>query len=204
MATVNEVIEFLDIVSSKGFLNPNTAGARKTACRKFFDILDDNERTVEYVRDNLDSVKARFSNLNKDVTGATVEAYGRRVALVLKDFTEWQQDRGGWERRVSTKRSARSSGDGKKKQKRASRNRKTSQARKDSQGKSNVGQEQPDSGVRTVKFPIRDDFDLEIKLPRDRLTVAELQKVAYFLLPYTRDWEPTNPPASVFPMVQGD
>ena len=204
MATVNEVIDFLDIVSSKGFLNANTAGARKTACRKFFDILDDNERTVEFVRDNLESVKARFSNLNKAVAGKTVDEYGRRVHIVLKDFAEWQQDRSGWERRVSTKRTARPSRDGEKKQRRASRNRKTSKARTDSQGRSNAEQVQPDSGFRTVKFPIRDDFDLEIKLPKDRLTVAELQKVAFFLLPYTRDWEPTTPPGSVFPMVQGD
>ena len=61
--SLDEVIEFLDIASSKGFINDNTASARKTACVKFFDILEPDQKNVEYVKDNLEIIKTRFTNL---------------------------------------------------------------------------------------------------------------------------------------------
>jgi hypothetical protein len=39
-------------------------------------------------------------------------------------------------------------------------------------------------------------------LPRDGLTVAELKKLLYFLLPYTKDWEPNGSPQQVFAALE--
>jgi hypothetical protein len=197
---LNEVTEFLDIAGRQGLLNDNTVAARRTACNKLFDILDPENRTVEYVRENLDVVKGRFSNLNKDVRGNTVDEYARRVQLVLDDFSEWKGDRAVWERKVSSRQSNRSTNDGEKvvklkaeKAKHQTKDTSTSQA-----------PESPDPEARTVTFPIRPDFDLRVRLPRNGLTVQELKKLVYFLLPYAQDWEPTESPRNVFQMLERD
>lgn len=203
--SVNEAIEFLGIAASKGFLNDNTVNARRTACNKFFDILDEDQKNVEYVGNHLDVIKARFSNLNKEVAGTTVDEYARRVQLVLNDFTAWKEDRSAWERNVSAKQSARPAGDGEKKV-RAPKADKAKAPPPQGNGAAHTGNTanhtNPDS--RVVSFPIRPDFDLQVTLPRSGLTVPELKKLVYFLLPYTSDWEPTQSPRSVFPMLEGD
>lgn len=196
--SLNEPIEFLDIVANRGTWNDNTVQARRTACKKFFDILEENEKTVEYVSDNLDVIKARYMNLNKDAAGTTVDEYGRRVKLVLDEFAEWKADRTGWEKKHAAKQSARPAGDGEKKPK---TEKVKPQERTNGSSGINGGSY---SNSRTVTFPIRPDFDLTITLPRDGLKVAELKKLLYFLLPYAQDWEPSQSPRSVFNMLEGE
>jgi hypothetical protein len=205
MATsLDEPIEFLGIAASKGFLNDNTVQARRTACSKFFDILDPDQKTVEYVLENLDVIKARFSNLNKDVAGTTVNEYGRRVKLVLEDFTAWKADRAGWERSVSAKQSARPAADGEKKAKAKTEKPKAQPQQQTASGNGAAHQAPPNPDTRTVTFPIRPDFDLSVTLPRAGISVDELKRLVYFLLPYAQDWEPSQSPRSVFPMLERD
>ncbi|HUB97144.1 MAG TPA: hypothetical protein VL993_14575 [Stellaceae bacterium] len=194
MTDLAEAMEFLDIAGEKGFVNENTVSARRTACNKFFDILEPGDKTVEYVRGNLDVVKARFANLNKDVRGNTVDEYARRVQIVLNDFTEWKTDRAGWERKVSSRQSARPTGDGDKVVRIKADKAKTQN------GASQTGAGNPDT--RVVTFPIRPDFELQVTLPRNGITVQELKKLVYFLIPYATDWEPSESPRNVFPMLE--
>lgn len=196
--SVDEVIEFLGIAGDKGFLNDNTVVARRTACNKFFDILEPDQKNVEYVRENLDVIKARFSNLNKEVRGNTVEEYARRVKLVIEDFTAWKTDRAAWEREVSSRQSARPANDGEKKSKP-----KTEKPQPQANGGAQA-QATPNPDARVVTFPIRPDFDIQVTLPRTGLTVPELKKLVYFLLPYAPDWEPSESPRNVFPMLERD
>jgi hypothetical protein len=72
-----------------------------------FSVLDDDQRNVEYVRENLDVIKARFQNLNKEVSGQTVEIYVNRVRLSLDDSAKWSTDRAQWERDSAAKGGAR-------------------------------------------------------------------------------------------------
>jgi len=44
--SVDEMIEFLGIAASKGFLNEKHRNARRTACNKLFDILDPEQKNV--------------------------------------------------------------------------------------------------------------------------------------------------------------
>jgi hypothetical protein len=193
MATnLDEMIEFLSIASNKGFINDNTAYARRTACKKFFDILDPDQKTVEYVGAHLDVIKARFSNLNKDVAGATVEEYARRVQLVINDFTAWKQDRAGWEKSVSAKQSARPAADAEKKPR-------TSRVEKVKETVSN----DIDAATRVVSFPLRKDLDVSVTLPRDGITSQELQRLGLFLLPYVSDFNMTSSGKVIFPGVTG-
>lgn len=203
MASVDEVIEFLGIAGDKGFLNDNTVVARRTACNKFFDILEPDQKTVEYVRDNLDVVKARFSNLNKDVRGNTVDEYARRVKLVLDDFTAWKTDRSAWERDVSAR--SRPAGDGERKAKpKAEKPKAPPQQSTTGNGAAHQAPPNANPDTRTVTFPIRPDFDLSVTLPRAGIKVDELKRLVYFLLPYAQDWEPSESPRSVFPMLERD
>lgn len=200
----DEVLEFLGIAAQKGFLNDNTAVARRTACNKFFDILDPDQKSVEYVRDHLDVIKARFSNLNKEVAGTTVEEYSRRVQRVLNDFDEWKADRAGWERRVSAKQSARNNADGEKKPRSSKPEKTKAPSAAATNGTDHRTNGRHDSETRTVTFPIRPNFDLSITLPRSGITVDELRKLVYFLLPYAQDWEPTQSARAVFPILERD
>jgi uncharacterized protein YkvS len=202
---VNEVIEFLGIAGNKGFMNDNTVVARRTACNKFFDILEPDQKTVEYVRENLDVIKSRFSNLNKDVRGNTVDEYARRVQVVLDDFSAWKADRSAWERDVSARQNARPAGDGDKKARTAKHDKaKTSEQAGANKADEGIGRGQANPETRVVTFPIRPDFDLTMELPRAGITVDELKRLVYFLLPYAKDWQPTESPRSVFPMLEGE
>ena len=196
--SLDEPLEFLGIVGSKGFWNDNTVQARRTACKKFFDILDEDQKNVEYVRDNLDVIKSRYMNLNKDAAGTTVDEYGRRVKLVMDEFTEWKVDRSAWEKKNAAKQ-ARPAGDGQRKPKAEKLN---SQAAAAPNGANGANHEEPKPATRTVSFPIRPDFDLSVTLPRDGIRVDELKRLLYFLLPYAQDWEPTQSPRSVFNMLE--
>lgn len=196
--TLSEVIEFLTIAGDKGFLNDNTVVSRKTACNKFFDILEPDQKTVEYVNENLGVIKKRFSNLNKDVRGNTVDEYARRVKVVLSDFSAWKTDRSGWERSVSNRQSSRPANDTEKKP----NPKKPEKAKTDAETHDQTVKEEANLDERLVSFPIRPDFELTIKLPRAGLTVSELKKLVYFLLPYAQDWKPAQSPPSVFPMLE--
>jgi len=199
-SNLEEVIEFLVIAEKQGFLNDNTVQARRTACNKLFSVLDEDQKTVEYVRDNLDLIKTRFQNLNKEVRGGTVEEYGRRVQLVLNDYAQWKTDRSGWERDVGARgarESRMTSGDTEKKPRSTPRAEKSKQSPSD--GAANNG-----GAARVVTFPLRQDFEVSVGLPRDGITVSELKRLLWFLLPYARDWEPTTSPRVVFPMLESN
>src|SRR6185312_12993187 len=96
--SLSDVSAFLDIAEKKDFFNANTIQSRRVACNKFFEILDEDQKTVEYVSENLDVIKARFTNRYPEVSGRTIEVYAQRVRLVLNDFLAWKADRAGWER----------------------------------------------------------------------------------------------------------
>lgn len=193
--SLEELTEFLSIAAEKGFINDNTANARRTACSKFFGILDEDQKNVEYVRDNLDVVKARFQNLNKDVTGSTVDEYARRVKLVIDDFTAWTADRSGWEKSIAAKQSRAASGEGEKKSKA-----KTAEKPKpEAAGSAGVGNIHADPSMRTVEFPLRNG-DAKVTFPRE-LTMADVKKMAWGLMTYATDFDPEVSTRDPFPAL---
>ena len=95
---LDEVLDFLTTTMGQGYINNNTGLGRKTACAKLFEILEPEQKTVAYVRENIDAIKTRFQNLNKTVRGQTIEEYGRRVLFAVNDYMSWMADRPAWER----------------------------------------------------------------------------------------------------------
>ncbi len=173
----DEIFTFLSIAEDKGFLNANTVQARRTACSKLFSVLEDDEqRTVEYVRDNLELIKTRFQHLNNDVRGQTVDEYGRRVAFVINDFTKWKTDRAAWEKDVVTRGT------------RANTERTEKRSEKAKPAAASI-----DTPLRedeqVIRIPLQSGFEVEVKLPRP-YTVAIAERIAYALLTLAQDWDP--------------
>jgi len=193
--SLDEIFEFLGIVASRGTWNDNTVQARRTACNKFFDILDEGEKNVEYVRDNLDVIKARYMNLNKNAAGATVDEYGRRVKLVLEEFAEWKADRSAWEKKHASKQSTRAADDGEKKAKPRAEKPKAQEPA----STSTAGASTADPSMRTIEIPLRNG-DATLTIPRE-LTMADVKKIAWGLMTYATDFDPEVSPRDPFPML---
>jgi hypothetical protein len=60
-----------------------------------------------------------------------------------------------------------------------------------------------DPEARVVKIPLPSGFEVEIKLPRN-LSIADLRRVPWGLLPYPGDWDPrAQAPGKMFPQLEG-
>src|SRR5437667_1856429 len=192
MTPLSEVFELLDVATNKNFFNDNTVQSRRVACNKFFEILDEDQKTVEYVRDNLDVIKTRFTNRYKDVRGNTVDSYANRVLLVLKDFLAWKADRSAWERDVAARQSARTT---------AADGEKRTRTDKPKPAATRAPATEDDPDARVVTVPLPSGFEVTIKLPRE-LSVADLRRVLWALLPYAGDWDPSVSPLQTFPQLE--
>jgi hypothetical protein len=180
---LDDAVNFISTVEKQGYWNDNTAQARRTAWSKLFSVLEDAQKNVDYVLANLDAIKVRFLNLNREVTGTTVDEYIRRAKIVLTEFQKWSADRAGWERDAGS-RGAKAAGDSEKK-KRTDRKEQPESAPQGNGG----------ARVRKLSLPLRKDFEVEITLPWEGLTKAEVLRISRFLAPYANDWEPEVPAA---------
>jgi hypothetical protein len=146
------------------------------------------------VRDNLDVIKARFTNRYTDVRGNTVDVYTNRVQLVIKDFLAWKADRSAWERDIASRQNARGTKDDGEK-------RRAEKVKSPAAAASALAGDDVD--VRVVKIPLPSGFEVEIKLPRN-LSVGDLRRVLWGLLPYATDWDPgVHSPPQMFPQLEG-
>jgi hypothetical protein len=178
MTNLDSVLEFLTIVANKGFLNENTVGARRTACNKLFELLESEERTVEYVLENLESLKVRFSNKYKDISGKTVEEYFRRVRAVLDDYTQWTTNRADWERSLAGKQASKAGRD----------EDKTPRSEKAKPIVKAAAAVIP--SATPAVFPFQDGREVKIELPVGGLSMVEIKRLGFYLLPYANDWTP--------------
>lgn len=192
---LSEVFEFIDVASKKNFFNEHTIQSRRVACNKFFEILDEDQRNVEYVAGNLDVIKARFTNRYTEVRGHTVDVYANRVMLVLKDFVAWKRDRSAWERDVAARQSPRpAAGDGERRPR----------TERPKPSAASAAKPEDDSDARVVKVPLPRGFEVTVRLPLRDLKKADLKRVLWALLPYAADWDPSEaPPAQTFPQLEG-
>ena len=194
MTPLTEVSEFLDVASKKNFFNENTIQSRRVACNKFFEILDEDQKNVEYVRDNLSVIKTRFTNRYTEVRGHTVDVYANRVMLVLKDFLAWKADRSAWERDVAARQSGRAASAGGEKRTRAEKPKAAPAA-------ASAPPSDDDADARVVKIPLPSGFEVTVRLPRE-LSVKDLKRVLWALLPYAADWDPSVSPLQTFPQLE--
>ena len=195
--TLNDLIEFLTIAERQGFKNPNTVQGLKTACNKLFSILEPDQQTVQYVSENLATIKVRFQNLNKDVRGQTADVYVRRAEQVIAEYRHWKEDRAGWERdAAASARPAGSDGEKPKQKTEKPKQQTTSEA-----PKPQAAANEDDTDGRWVTVPLPSGFEVRVRIPR-QVQLAEVRRIAYALLPYAHDWDMDSTPArTVFPQL---
>jgi hypothetical protein len=177
---IEEVLEFINIVADQGFWTRANAQNRRTALSSLAEILVEDDQTVEYMDDNMDTIRTRFMNLNPKMRGESVETYVSRARSTLSEFKHWREDRPGWERNVSARPA------------RAADTDKPKRAAKAEEIKVPPAAQPSDDG-RDVGFPLSSGFEFRANLPRAGLTVEDLRRIGMFLAAYTKDW---TPPAS--------
>lgn len=172
-------------VPRQGFINDNTGIGRKTACAKLFSVREPEQQTVAYVRENIEAIKTRFQNLNKDVRGGTVDEYARRALFAVNDYMKWMADRGAWEREAGSRGGSKSDGD-----------KKAKGAKAANKAQVKAAAVTANDNTRIVTIPIRPGFEITIVVPKD-LKIGEVRRLAYVLAGYASDFDPMNPGRSI-------
>lgn len=197
-----EVVKFLEFAERKNLMNDHAVMCRLTACNNLFAVLNEEEDSLDYILGNLDVLIHRFRNKNENVRASTLKAYKSRVKSSIEDFKSWSADPFAWERSVTDK--AKASGLGNREEKRAKRKRQepvaqanvvveeTAVAEEVVEVTATASPTPRIDALRRVSFPIRSDFSVEISLPKDGLTLRELQRLGLFLFPYCSDIDPSR------------
>jgi hypothetical protein len=201
ISDTDEIVKFLEFVGKKSILNEHAINCRLTACNNLFSILNEGEDNVEYMLQNLDLLVNRFRNKQSNVQDSTLRVYKSRLKSSLEDYVAWSKDPVAWEKSVLDKSNAvRAKGRSEKK----ANGHSTSPAptepaakterKGNGNGNGNGVEASPETSsvkgaARRVSFPIRNDFNLELVIPKDGLTLKELIKLGLFLYPYCKESE---------------
>ena len=186
-----EVLKFLEFVGKKSILDEHAIHCRLTACNNLFSMVNEDEDNLEYILGNLDLFINRFRNKSKSVNEATLKVYKSRVKSSLEDYKSWSNDPFAWERKLNDKKAAAQT------QRRVKKPSKGVKQNPDCVKAAPEKEEIAEApvveiktqckGLRKVSFPIRANFNVEVLLPEDGLTLKELSRLGMFLYPYCQD-----------------
>lgn len=165
-----ELMAFLDYLSSKGLIGTSTANSRKVAASKILSALDAEEKG-DLRNIDVDLTFTRFSNkYGKDFTPQSLTTYKSRFNSALNDFFKFQENPAGFRTGISSKKPSKDNGS----------------VAKGSIKKNNVkfdggisqGSPPPSHNVYVLQIPISEGRLIEIRnLPMD-LTEADAKKIA--------------------------
>ncbi|MFM8314514.1 MAG: hypothetical protein ACKOA8_09540 [Deltaproteobacteria bacterium] len=191
-----EVLKFLEFVGKKSILEEHAIHCRLTACHNLFSVVEEEEDQLEYILKNLDLFINRFRNKSKSVNEATLKVYKSRVKSSLEDYKAWSNDPFAWERKLNEKKAANHI---------QRRTKKSPKVSKPSETKSVEVETSPqeetsvpevkilNQPTRKVSFPVRPDFNVEVVIPEEGLSLKELNRLGMFLYPYCNDIETVTP-----------
>lgn len=161
--------EFMDYLSAKGLLKPNTAASRKAAGNKMLDILEEDEKQ-DLRKIDIDALHARFSNLSGTTySPKSLQVYKSRFKKAREDFIRFVDNPSGFKPTVTPREAPSASNNAGKKPKAKAKSSTASQP-----------SSQP-SGFReplVFPIPIRPDVTVEIRNLPDDLSEAEAARVA--------------------------
>ena len=81
-----DFMEFLDWISQKGLMSPNTISSRRAAASKVLAILD-NEEAQDVTKLDVDDLMRRFGyKEGKNYTPGSLQTYASRLRSALDDF----------------------------------------------------------------------------------------------------------------------
>jgi hypothetical protein len=87
-----ELVKFLNYVSSKGLLSPATVESRKASVNKVLGILSEDEAD-DVAKLNLDEVVRRFANLHgQQYTADSLRTYKSRTKSSIDDFLRYVEN----------------------------------------------------------------------------------------------------------------
>jgi hypothetical protein len=194
ISDTDEIIKFLEFAGNKSILNEHTISCRLTACNNLFSILNEGEDNLEYMMKNLELLVNRFRNKHTNVQASTLKVYKSRVKSSLEDYQAWSKDPIAWEKTVLDKSKLTMSREKKQKAPRPPAPRmeplETTEAdlpQPPPEPSRKTGTSQATGHTRKMSFPIRADFNLEVVIPSDGLTLKELLRLGLFLYPYCKD-----------------
>lgn len=181
--TADGLKEFIQFLSDKGLLNPNTAGGMRTASEKVLSALDENERQNIKGLD-VETALRRFQNKNPGaIKPDSARVYQSRLGRALQLLDEFNLNPTGFKVKSIGKGKVTENGiPAKKKQ----------EPRKGQTTYDSMGGNPPNTAeiqnavVRTqsvsLMFPLRGDFNAQFVIPKN-LTMREAKKLAaYFEL----------------------
>ena len=169
--TAKALLEFLDLVAEKGWLNKNTAAGYRAACQKILEIEDDWE-VVDVAALDVDDILQRFvTRKADDYSPGSLQAYKSRFRAALEMFLERAEDPSTW-KPPTTARRTRSEAKSRPEQPKEGAQARTARHRAYTPSATD--------GMVTYPFPLRADIDAQLVLPRD-LTPEEARRLVAFV-----------------------
>jgi hypothetical protein len=161
--------EFLQYAGEKGLVKENTARTWRSATKKVFSVLDEEERN-DVRKIDLQSAFQRFVNKSgTDYAPSSLKAYRSRTKTAVESFLEWKQDPSAWSwnGRQSSRRQDSDTSQG-------------SPSSSPAPAESAQDGGQDESELR-VPFPLRGgDVVAQVVVPRD-ITADEARNLARFI-----------------------
>jgi len=177
--TVEDVCSWHQMKAERGELSTNTARLRATALRMLLaPLADDEPKTAEYMRANLDPIVRRWATLNPHYKADTATTYLSRAKAALDDYARWQENPTGF-----------------KFAEHAPRPKKTTVKTPEPPAVANNGVipdaewEPTPSGTIANTFRIGQGREIRFTIPED-LTIAEIARIAAHLATYSPEWSP--------------
>ncbi|HSH30234.1 MAG TPA: hypothetical protein VK971_10035 [Thiohalobacter sp.] len=170
--------KFLDYVLDKGLMKPETAKGRKRAANTILGILEPEE-TQDLRSIDLDHVAHRFANLQGgSFKPASLKVYQTRTRSALTDFFQYVENPIGFKPSVA-QRTRKSSGDGKKSDKKQQGKPKNVTPQQPAPPNPNELHDKTDTHDKLVfPIPIRPGLIVKVSnIPAD-LTQTEAEKIA--------------------------
>ena len=169
------LLRFLDIASDQGMYNSNTVAGYRSAVTKILGALSDDE-TADVTQIDLDNAVRRFNNLNPGaLTPESMRAYRSRLAKAISAFTNYQSNPMSFKPGAAQKENAKRELTAAKRSKTPKKGTKTPVA---------SAQEQTHDlstavSRLTLTYPLREDFLVQIAIPRDLKTQEALRLGAF-------------------------
>ncbi|GJM42808.1 MAG: hypothetical protein DHS20C20_30900 [Ardenticatenaceae bacterium] len=182
-ASGRALVEHWDWAANKGLMNKNTAGALRAASAQVLGVLD-NWEDVDVREINIDDVFLRFQNLRgRDYKPKTLNVYKRRFQRAIDYFLEYLDDPSNWQPIKSSSREPTANGKSSKKL----------DGIKGPLSPKGKVPENPGGDIELIQypFPLREKHVAYLNLPAD-LTVAEVRRLAAYMMTLTTDFEPEN------------
>lgn len=188
--TAAGLMEFLDAAIEKGWINVGTAKAMKTASSQILDV-ETNWRDLDLRTLDVNDLYERFRNLKRNqYSDDSMRIYRTRFAKAIQMHLT-RVDGGDWKALAPAPRAAGPKAtNGSKKKPEAKRaevapeQRTASTAEEDNAGMSEPAH--PSALLMRFPFPLRDNVDVSLSLPRD-LTKAEAARLNAFINSLARD-----------------